>query len=158
MTCYTHQHTTRVHTTSFLFLSASAPSAYSGEAALSLRSSAPIGDLALKHLFVQFLIEMQPFENELHGRREHRRTFETFEPLYSLLQSSHTTCFLAVNDRRHSIRDFQTAARSKILQEGREIFSVETLVKNFLHRLFDQFVADLSFFPLFHRFEFNLTA
>src|SRR5215831_455724 len=126
MTCYTHQHTARVHVTGFLSLSGSAPSAHSGEEALSLRSSAPIRDLALKHLFVQFLVEMQPLENELHSRCEHRRTFEAFEPLYSLLQSSHTTCFLAVNDRRHSIRDFQTAARSKILQEGREIFSVET--------------------------------
>src|SRR5215471_21772832 len=115
MTCYTHQHTTRVHATGFLFLSGGVPSAHSGEAVPSLRASAPIRDLTLKHLFVQFLVEMQPLENELHGRREHRRAFETFEPLYSLLQSSHTTGFLAVYDRRHSIRDFQTAARGKIL-------------------------------------------
>src|SRR5712692_276023 len=68
-----------------------------------LRDSSPIRDLALKHLFIQLLVEMQPLENELYGRRQHGRTFDTFEPLHSGLQSSHATGVLTVDGRRHRI-------------------------------------------------------
>jgi hypothetical protein len=34
------------------------------EEAVHVRHSSPIGNLSLEHLFVQFLVQMQPFENE----------------------------------------------------------------------------------------------
>src|SRR2546422_5901825 len=116
MTYYTHQYTTRVHATGFLSLSSVATPAHL-EKVPPIRDSSPIRDLSLKHLFIQLLVEMQPLENELDGRRQQRRTFDTFEPLHSLLQPPHATGFLAVDGRWHSIRDLKTAARGKILQE-----------------------------------------
>src|SRR6266571_8903413 len=82
-----------------------------------IRDSSPIRDFSLEHLFIQLLVKMKPLENKLHGRRQQRRTCETFEPLHSLLQPPHATGFLTVDGRRHSIGDLKTAARGKILQE-----------------------------------------
>src|SRR5215510_9916275 len=89
----------------------------SPEEAVHVKPSSPIGNLPLQDFFVQLLVQMEPFENELQGRGHRRSALEHFEPLERLMQPPQAAGFLTIDGCWHSIGDFKTMARRKMLQE-----------------------------------------
>src|SRR4029450_8091556 len=80
----------------------------SPEEAVHVRYSSPIGNLSLQDLFVQLLVQMEPFEDELQGRAHPPSPLEHFEPLERLMQPTQAAGFLTIDGCWHSIGDFKT--------------------------------------------------